>query len=1414
MATWTIEVGGASRKYKTMKFERKLDMNSPTKFTAKVEYSADIDFMNRVVIRRNGTAEWIGYVEGIKSEWDGTTRFLNLAGRDSAFIIWKKYVEDFGNYTEKTAGFFGQVNASELLMFMIRTPYSDPLHDAEANPLFPNNKEGWGMDASKLTCAASITAMGDPQYTTLRMRGLGWRNRGIPFESTTKTVNGAPDISNWSTTGASPYLDDPSNTKYIKYTVGHDESNHAIFDFQDAPADLTSLNSIGLNLWFKHDGSPWWWDQAYFAVYIWVESLSSWVFCFDQTCGGGVYTDWTARTWDLSQLIANKNDLDNIRIKFIGKGSLSTYIGYTITSFSYVKSGSQTMGDYFDVTFSEQEVMGIYIESRMDNDSYPRNYDIVALLGPQEIIGPATIRNPKDWVSVDPDTRLVPNGTIHSVLDTAFLFHSYSKEVTKNYQDWGAGGLGTFNFKNGFMLKSTPNDDPHLATIFCASDLEETRSQLEADGSAHYIALDIDTHLGSTPVVDFVIHGKIVGSSTVTFTTPHMSLDTQYYFQISFTGGHLTITINSDTTTIYTHTWAYGFSLRYLYDAQTWGATEIFTEILNPAQDVDTDMAIPLGALGSWVGTDAHGYTDPWTFWINDFPVTDKYIGIQAGLLELGSMCYNFHFNEILALDQVTPYTGGTITQGILKIRARLYDGVDGHYDNVRLRAYVSIDGVTYKHNSGVDNFTVSTTGWLDYTLDLTDALQQIKNPFTLVNVLGVWEVMVKLELSGYSPAGDETHGGVEVAWMRWSLNGTGTFDNTGLHGDIQETTSNNVEQILVSVTGNVYRDLIHSWQPITTNGLRIRITEDEPDYSWAISQIYVYGTQPLKIRPYLDGLSDPTTTRPTPYAGGPYIKAVSIDNDFGAPVGPLNIARGRLLDDLNFVVQKCYDEYYVPFEWWIELNDDNTLHIASQKGSDKSATIIFERGKKLGGVTREKYIDDTVQRVYVVGEGEQKTQQQSSIWVESQEGMDDVRTFYEEVEHEKSLTPNEKGDPEVSRIVGEVYIKKNATKRDQIVVKVTKDTYDSMAYDVGDWVTVNDILTKTIAPDNVFRIMNIDKEINDAGEQITIYLGYPRYRFEDEMQNLYKQLKQLGAVGVIKPDWTAEGIEQTQVSATAVGPTSQFTASAKNEEVDASKDIKNPAWSIDPAPASSDYKDYEYSGAGTGKSYQSATTPTHGMEWQKTDQWMALLGPSSDDNLFILRVAIVGDAAGDVLDVAINRDPKAVFEIRCHNDTGGSHPKVWSNGDAFKMGLAGNNGTLKGNYGGIPWDEYSTLIGFWFFGYYNGSSIDLSAGWSIDGTPHYKFIRTLQMNHKYRLEIITQSANGIVLFNVYDIEGSQADEQNPVQMVALIGASQATFTVKPLYIALSSRNVTGQDYRAQLYVYRYECSWIRVLSS
>lgn len=1879
-AIWTFEISGISRKFQTMQFERKVIMNSPTEFSAKIEYSDDINFMDRVEFKRNGIVEWAGYIEDKKSSWDNQGRYLDLGGRDASFILWKKYIEDFSNFVAKTAGFFGSVNAVELMQFFLRSPASDPNHDQFGNIEWYFNKEGWGIDSTRMTCTASVTAQGDPTWTILRRRGLGWRSRGNPYSSADKTVDGVSgSFTNWNGTGSSPYLNDLNNANYIKSVISGSVDGVANFTLQDSPTDLTTINSIGLQISFKNDSSIWWWDYAEFEVWVWCSTVQAWHYCFSQHSAGQTNINWTSRIADLTGFIINQNDINNMIVSFRNKAgaTLSTYIGYTKLTFSYVASGKQVVGDYFLTTFPTMEIMGMYFESRMDDTSYPRNYKISASTGSEDY---------SLWHEVDPNSHitLIDNSTIeHDSYqnETAYLDKHYTPSPMGDFDIWFsfkinssvpypyafipfclseqyeedyytmvstaghyfsaieiANTNGTLSIRG--MLKDSTGTYASVSIPLTTSDLLPSITyyvRVFRSGSTIYFAIHNDSSMNEASLVyeavdgsghglgyswsqttgadfhyrfqtltynnedswsyefdndmdEFLTNGEQILNGSFEdatdfhywFPTNLMQISTLYHHgsgsKSCLAGNGFNMDLHTEQTfkhisktsvTSFTFWWLAdwvtltdttnaSFILEWSDSSTTiisiaptikqiwqevdvitggyWDSGKILTGIkidyqspnsgganyyideislivTNPsyssfdltggtatrstdyAQKAQGDgsqkivattgynifyfekdlLAAPHKRAAEWVclpspdstsvdeillagsfteggtpcvdswcvyGTSPYiafsdsdnnhvwqtvvgiGDTDIWYFnplnaYIDakyssfapngsqlkirtrlqsgssgslEVWVYSKHDGIyhDAGAISVTSSswtetdisldsiltCYD-DWNDIKVKIVVTALDAGSIQVGYAPIEAKgtAYCGkifimnlwnsgiVSGPNPSnnfagrlsaimsptatsdqdkwrFQIEAYDYLTGTYYYHNAIADSFVQESNIWVFLMLYIYQGASAYQNGYVKLYYnygTGTENLLCEIDnLTGNLDVGKPDRVDFEID-CESSYTGTAWLDSVSVrsagavtHTDCTIYGGPNWVDV-VNVNHNVYRDCVYSWQPITSNALKIQITSpnDTPvvptgtitvtnlskditgvgtnftawksgDYiylpsiytvdnwwqiesivddnnltlyntytsateigvtyqmketetGWAISQVYVYKTQPIKIRPYLDGLPDPTPIPNTPYVyyGGPYINAVDLSGfTFTAPVGPLNVSRQRLLDAFNSILTQCYEGSYVTFEWWIGLDAYNTLYVAAQKGTDISSIITFRSGENMGGSSRDQFIHDTCQRVYVVGEGEQATQQQASIWVENNEGMSDVRTFYEDVDHEKNVSPDDKGNVGVADLIGEVYLKNNYKRRDQIQITLTKDdiarevsariTGDisyTLGYDVGDIVKVVDDFNKI---NDTYRIMNIQKTIDNNGETITITLGYPLYRFEDEVAGLYKQLKMVQAVGVLTADWTSEGIDANKISAAAIGDTSAFTHSARNDEIQTDKDMRSGLWNTDPVTTGSDYSN----------AYQKSSGSTHGMEWDKTTDWMALLGPTDTGGPYTLRVAIMGEdvpamvisgrtipATTEPIDITLDRNPKVTVELKCFSGYGDkdtdSYPPYWFAGnsttdpDYFIIGLRGNVGTA--NVGTAS--EYTNPTGFWFRGVKTDvNEITLYMEYSFDGvTVTSNIMRTLKMNHKYKLELVTESTSGIIMYNVYDIDGTATDEENPLQMVVRIGTSYVgtllptlvNLSVKPLYMMLGawtdgSTEVSGgetvQTYRAILYIYKYSCTFIRVL--
>ncbi len=200
---YTVEIGGISRKYNYIDFERMLKKTRPSTISLTVENSSDIDYFDLIEIKRDAVVEWKGFIVTKDEFWDENGLYLDIKGSNTDIIPWKKYGESFSNMHEDTKGFFGQVSAIELIKFILRNPNSDAVRD------YPYNKEGWGMDKSRIgNCTARRTSMGNPNWVKLRRRGYGWRNKGTQFNSLAPDVD-ASISHNWrdSGAGANPWID-------------------------------------------------------------------------------------------------------------------------------------------------------------------------------------------------------------------------------------------------------------------------------------------------------------------------------------------------------------------------------------------------------------------------------------------------------------------------------------------------------------------------------------------------------------------------------------------------------------------------------------------------------------------------------------------------------------------------------------------------------------------------------------------------------------------------------------------------------------------------------------------------------------------------------------------------------------------------------------------------------------------------------------------------------------------------------------------------------------------------------------------------------------------------------------------------------------------------------------------------------
>jgi hypothetical protein len=697
-------------------------------------------------------------------------------------------------------------------------------------------------------------------------------------------------------------------------------------------------------------------------------------------------------------------------------------------------------------------------------------------------------------------------------------------------------------------------------------------------------------------------------------------------------------------------------------------------------------------------------------------------------------------------------------------------------------------------------------------------------------------------------------------------------------------------------VTGNTTQDILISFPPISAQKVRIRLTESVSGIPWAISQIYVYKAEYIKYKPYLDtGEIDPSEPRdasPYIYKGGPYIKAFSnqLTGGNANPIGPLNVSRQRLNEAINYVVGLCSSIVvgesdvvgFSPFEWWMSYDSNNTFNIKNQKGSDKTASIIFKMdpsdpaNTNLGMVDYDTFIDDTVQNVYVVGQGEQKHLQDCSIWVKSinatglatngqplNTAENIVRTFFEDVVQDKTVIINDSNYPAVGNILGCGNLTINAMPRVQLKLQLAKDQYTSMQYDVGDIVQVYDTVTGIGYIDltlGKYRITNIDITVSkDTGEDVKITLGYPNYKYEDELQTMYRNMKSYGIIGAFNSDWTAEGTDKTLLDANLISSSSQYNASAQNDKMAQNIPYDGNLWRT----TSSDY-DADPSSPPT----ITTTIDSHFL-WSTTNQWFGMMA-NADGSIHDLIAVLIGNliqyynpsdpnadptthlvSGADAANINMFWNPHLVVDLRVLD---GTYIDLANANWVYNHWNAGS-GTSAGDYCRIGIASQDGSVGFWFMIVKNGSVttpalFDVYCQWALpDGTtnfnaedfncnnstlgdgfvsPNGSYMQTIIALQKYKIEIITQSDPTFIAtntpnvqFNLYTYKSILTTDNAGVELTYVqltyptlgicVNSQIYNMVVKPLYCEFYNLAQTNPSSGSPsgIYFYNWTTNWI-----
>ena len=351
------------------------------------EEVSGIDYFDKVVVKKDGVTEYVGFVEEITPEIGEEGLEYSITGRCHKLILWKKWTERYQESRnvgpedtegELEGGFFGQVYPHELIKFILRCPISE--HPKGRI----RQKIGWGISSDQWDCCASSTAeCYYPEWVMLRYSGLAWRNRGLRDETTVFTLkvnDWVNEIDEWKREGVDPYLN-AEDASYIHY--GTDLPYNAIekyFKFEHLdPNVVATIDDIYLFIrWFAEAKEA----EVYIYLYDGVKYTNLGKF---PALGAspGWWSSYPRITTKIRvhEILDTVDKVNNARIYFQKANNLYQGIDYVYLSASCTLVGdpaNQRKDDWFvvDLGISWNDVTAALIECRTSLALYARNYKI------------------------------------------------------------------------------------------------------------------------------------------------------------------------------------------------------------------------------------------------------------------------------------------------------------------------------------------------------------------------------------------------------------------------------------------------------------------------------------------------------------------------------------------------------------------------------------------------------------------------------------------------------------------------------------------------------------------------------------------------------------------------------------------------------------------------------------------------------------------------------------------------------------------------------------------------------------------------------------------------------------------------------------------------------------------------------
>lgn len=411
----TLHIGGIEKYFIKLHYTKNHPSPDPDIFdlTLTPEEVTGIKNFDVVEIKKDGVTEFYGFVEEITPDLGDDGLEYVVSGRCWKVILWKKWTERYQESREVgpsdvegnvESGFFGAVNPTELIKFIMRCPMS--VHPKGKI----RHKIGWGIPSDYWTYCTNETAeCFYPDWVGMRTTGLSWRSKGAitNMNISTLVVDGFTGTygTDWSTFGVSPWLndDDRDSGNWISnYLMTFADSNWFEGDFTFADLDPTAYTVYTAELGISYRLG--WADLEYIKAELYDGISWHELGVFEFT------VDWITKKFNVTSILDTVQKVNAAKIRFsciLPSRRIDVSYAYLEVEWTTV-SGSiyQEANDYFIINLgtSYDRVTAILLECRNNPSNYARNYEIkYAMLSNCCGLGES------DWHDFDPVVDVTDN---------------------------------------------------------------------------------------------------------------------------------------------------------------------------------------------------------------------------------------------------------------------------------------------------------------------------------------------------------------------------------------------------------------------------------------------------------------------------------------------------------------------------------------------------------------------------------------------------------------------------------------------------------------------------------------------------------------------------------------------------------------------------------------------------------------------------------------------------------------------------------------------------------------------------------------------------------------------------------------------------------------------------------------------